>query len=150
MKINLFINKTSNTKGRLQGIKKQNRTLCQEEPEQIGSFKNSQWKIPATAAGSCEWMGEPKCQLKGQGLFPLLDRSFKQHAQIQSASLGNSLDGVNMLYTMWDYGCMKVFFRNRNNVILYNRLCEHADQPKVNNEQNTGAKNTENLTEWCW
>lgn len=67
-------------------------------------------------------------------------QEFQQHAQIQSASLGNSLDGVNVLYIKWDYGCMTVFFRNRNNLMLYNRLCEHEDQPKVINNQNIGVK----------
>lgn len=56
-------------------------TPPQEEPEQIGSFKNSQRKIPACSSRKLRENGIAKVPAGRSGLIPLISRGFSDRAR---------------------------------------------------------------------
>ena len=87
---NLTTKKTSHSERWLWERKKQSMTLSQEEPEQIGSFKNSRWEIPACSSRKLPVNGTAKVPAQRSGIIPRLG----------SASPGNSLCGGDGLFKM--------------------------------------------------
>lgn len=61
-------------------------TLSQEEPEQIGSFKNSRWEIPACSGRKLRVNGRAKVPAERSGLIPRLERSFSDMPRFSLAT----------------------------------------------------------------
>lgn len=75
---------------------KQNMTLSQEEPEQIGSFKNSRWEIPACSGRKLRVNGRAKVPAERSGLIPRLERSFSDMPRFSLATASLRMTGSSL------------------------------------------------------
>lgn len=75
---------------------KQNMTLSQEEPEQIGSFKNSRWEIPACSGRKLRVNGRAKVPAERSGLIPRLEKSFSDMPRFSLATASLRVTGSSL------------------------------------------------------
>lgn len=126
----LITKKVSHRERWLREKKKQNVTLSQEEPEQIGSFKNSRWEIPKCSSRKLPVNGIAKVPAKRSGLIPRFGR----------ASLGNSLVGGDGLFTMKNYSCMMVFLQRWQQLDITGELKMQIKSTACKQSKNQGWK----------
>lgn len=71
--------------------RRRNGGVCQEEVEQIGSFKNSRWKIPARSSRKPRVNGLAKVPAERSELIPLAPREFQWQGHIIARLAGQHL-----------------------------------------------------------
>lgn len=109
---NLMTKKMSNRERWLWEKKKQNMTLSQEEPEQIGSFKNSLWEIPACSSRKLQVNGTAKVPAERSGLIPLLDRSFSNMPRFSLPPWATASDGGDRHLTTPNHSSVMVSIKD--------------------------------------